>query len=141
MDIGKEKEKKRIEPIETPIPASTPKPARRTIPRKEPATTPVVTAPATPLPKTAPTVLDTAHAAPDVEVFLGGVPLAAVDVKHREENGWSADVSARAGIEIDGILATRKVQILLEYFSGHSPNGQFYTDKVQYIGLGTHFHF
>lgn len=68
-------------------------------------------------------------------------PLAAVDVKHREENGWSADVSARAGIEIDGILATRKVQILLEYFSGHSPNGQFYTDKVQYIGLGTHFHF
>ncbi len=44
-------------------------------------------------------------------------PLAAVDVKHREENGWSADVSARAGIEIDGILATRKVQILLEYFS------------------------
>ena len=68
-------------------------------------------------------------------------PLAAVDVQHREENGWSADVSARAGIEIDGVLATRKIQILLEYFTGHSPNGQFYTDKVRYIGLGTHFHF
>ena len=68
-------------------------------------------------------------------------PLVAVDVQHREENGWSADVSARAGIEIDGVLLTRKLQLLLEYFNGHSPNGQFYKDKIQYIGLGTHFHF
>jgi Protein of unknown function (DUF1207) len=68
-------------------------------------------------------------------------PIAAVDVKQQQENSWSADISARAGIEIDGVLLTRKLQILLEYFSGHSPNGQFYKDKVQYIGLGTHFHF
>ena len=68
-------------------------------------------------------------------------PIAAVDVQQREENGWTADVSARAGIEIDGVLLTRKLQILLEYFSGHSPNGQFYKDKIQYIGIGTHFHF
>ena len=68
-------------------------------------------------------------------------PIAAVDVKQQEENSWTADVSARAGIEIDGVLLTRKVQILLEYFNGHSPNGQFFRDKVQYIGLGTHFHF
>jgi hypothetical protein len=68
-------------------------------------------------------------------------PIAAVDVQHREENQWSADVSARAGIEIEGVLPTRRLQILLEYFSGHSPNGQFYKDKVQYFGLGTHFHF
>ena len=68
-------------------------------------------------------------------------PIAAVDVKQQEENNWSADVSARAGVEIDGVLLTRKLQILIEYFSGHSPNGQFYKDKVQYIGLGTHFHF
>ena len=68
-------------------------------------------------------------------------PIAAVDVKQHEENNWSADISARAGIEIDGVLLTRKLQILLEYFSGHSPNGQFYKDKVQYFGIGTHFHF
>ncbi|HKQ65819.1 MAG TPA: DUF1207 domain-containing protein, partial [Methylomirabilota bacterium] len=71
----------------------------------------------------------------------GWRPLVAVDVQQREENEWSADVSARAGIEIDGVLLTRKLQILLEYFNGHSPNGQFYKDKVEYIGLGTHFHF
>ena len=68
-------------------------------------------------------------------------PIAAVDVQQREENKWSADVSARAGVEIDGVLLTRKLQILLEYFKGHSPNGQFYKDKIEYIGLGTHFHF
>jgi hypothetical protein len=39
------------------------------------------------------------------------------------------------------VLLTRKLQILLEYFSDHSPNGQFYKDKVQYFGLGTLFHF
>ena len=68
-------------------------------------------------------------------------PIAAVDVQQHQENDWSADVSARAGIEIDGVLFTRKLQFLLEYFNGNSPNGQFYKDRVQYFGLGTHFHF
>ncbi|PYN87290.1 MAG: DUF1207 domain-containing protein [Candidatus Rokuibacteriota bacterium] len=73
-----------------------------------------------------------------VRLYAGGGYL---DVKQHEENDWNADVSARAGIEIDGVLLTRKLQIPLEYFMGHSPNGQFYRDKVQYFGLGTHFHF
>ena len=68
-------------------------------------------------------------------------PIAAVNVKQQEENNWSADVSARAGIEIDGVLLTRKLQILFEYFNGHSPDGQFYKDKLQYFGIGTQFHF
>jgi hypothetical protein len=68
-------------------------------------------------------------------------PIAAVDVQHREENNWGADVSARAGIQIEGVLLTRKLQILFEYFNGHSPNGQFYTDRIKYFGIGTHFHF
>ncbi len=68
-------------------------------------------------------------------------PIAAVDVQQHQENDWSPDVSARAGIEIDGVLLTRKLQFLLEYFDGHSPNGQFYKDRVQYLGLGAHFHF
>jgi hypothetical protein len=47
----------------------------------------------------------------------------------------------RAGIQLDGVLATRSLQLLLEYFSGYSPNGQFYRDKIDYLGLGLHFHF
>jgi hypothetical protein len=68
-------------------------------------------------------------------------PIAAVDVKHQEENNWNADVSLRAGVQLDGVLVARNLQLLLEYFRGHSPNGQFYKEKIDYIGLGLHFHF
>ena len=68
-------------------------------------------------------------------------PIAAVDVQQREENDWSTDVSVRGGIQIDGVLASRRLQLLFEYFLGRSPNGQFYKNKIEYIGFGTHFHF
>jgi hypothetical protein len=68
-------------------------------------------------------------------------PIAAVDLQQREENDWSVDLSARAGIQIDGVLASRNLQLLLEYFRGRSPNGQFYKDKIEYFGVGAHFHF
>jgi hypothetical protein len=71
----------------------------------------------------------------------GWRPIFAADLQHREENAWSLDLSLRTGIQIDGVLASRSLQILLEYFRGHSPNGQFYKDKIEYIGLGAHFHF
>jgi len=71
----------------------------------------------------------------------GWRPIAAVDVQHREENDWSSDFSARAGIEIDGVLASRKMQLLFEYFLGRSPNGQFFKQKIEYFGVGMHFHF
>jgi Protein of unknown function (DUF1207) len=68
-------------------------------------------------------------------------PIAAVDIQNRQENSWHADVSARAGLQFEGVIPGRYFQIMLEYFRGHSPNGQFYRDKVEYLGLGTHFHF
>jgi hypothetical protein len=71
----------------------------------------------------------------------GWRPIVAADLQHREENAWSLDLSLRAGIQIDGVLASRSLQILLEYFKGRSPNGQFYKEKIEYLGLGAHFHF
>jgi Protein of unknown function (DUF1207) len=71
----------------------------------------------------------------------GWRPIAAVDFQHREENDWSTDFSARAGVQLDGVLASRNMQILIEYFLGRSPNGQFFKSKIEYIGLGAHFHF
>ena len=68
-------------------------------------------------------------------------PIAAVDVQNREENDWHSDVSVRVGVQIEGALAPRNLQLMIEYFRGHSPNGQFYKDKVDYLGLGAHFHF
>jgi hypothetical protein len=71
----------------------------------------------------------------------GWRPIAAADLQQREENSWSVDLSVRAGIQIDGVLASRSLQILLEYFRGNSPNGQFYKDRIEYFGVGAHFHF
>lgn len=71
----------------------------------------------------------------------GWRPVLAADLQHREENAWAVDVSLRTGIQIDGVLASRSLQILLEYFRGHSPNGQFYKNTIEYLGLGAHFHF
>jgi uncharacterized protein DUF1207 len=68
-------------------------------------------------------------------------PIAAVDFQNREENDWHVDISARAGIQFEGVLVSRNLQLLLEYFRGHSPNGQFYKQKLDYLGLGMHFHF
>jgi hypothetical protein len=68
-------------------------------------------------------------------------PVAAVDIQNREENDWEADYSVRAGVEFSGILEPRNLQVLIEYFTGHSPNGQFYRNRVDYVGLGLHFHF
>ncbi|HXG03031.1 MAG TPA: DUF1207 domain-containing protein [Candidatus Binatia bacterium] len=68
-------------------------------------------------------------------------PIAAADVQYREANDFSADLSIRAGVQFAGVLASRDVQLLLEYFNGRSPNGQFYRRKIDYLGIGVHFHF
>lgn len=69
-------------------------------------------------------------------------PIVAVDIKNFEENDWNTDVSARAGVEFDNLqVLSRKLQVLVEYYNGFSPSGQFYNNKVEYIGLGAHYHF
>jgi Protein of unknown function (DUF1207) len=74
--------------------------------------------------------------------FASMRPIIAADIKHFDENNWSADISARAGVEFDNLqVLDRKLQILVEYFNGYTPSGQFYKDKIEYIGLGAHYHF
>lgn len=69
-------------------------------------------------------------------------PIVAVDLKNFQENNWNTDVSARAGVEFDNLqVLGRKLQILLEYFNGNSPSGQFLRNNVEYFGVGAHYHF
>ena len=69
-------------------------------------------------------------------------PVAAVDLQSREENKWNVDVSVRAGIQLENVrVLERNLQLLVEYFHGNSPDGQFYKRRVDYLGLGAHFHF
>jgi len=69
-------------------------------------------------------------------------PIAALDIKNWQEHDWSTDLSARAGVQIESWKMTRhKVQLMLEYFRGHSPHGQFYDRRIEYLGVGAHFYF
>jgi hypothetical protein len=74
--------------------------------------------------------------------FASMRPIVAADIKHYDENNWSTDVSARAGVEFENLTVLgRKLQILAEYYNGYTPSGQFYKNKVEYIGLGAHYLF
>ncbi|MCF8130137.1 MAG: DUF1207 domain-containing protein [Deltaproteobacteria bacterium] len=69
-------------------------------------------------------------------------PIAAVDVQNWQENGWNADLSVRGGIQFGNPdFLGRKLMLLLEYYNGKSPNGQFYEKTIEYVGLGLHFFF
>lgn len=69
-------------------------------------------------------------------------PILAADFKNFQENNWSTDISARAGVEFENLqVLGRKLQLLVEYFDGHSSSGQFFKNKVEYIGVGVHYHF
>jgi hypothetical protein len=74
--------------------------------------------------------------------LLGGAvrPVSAVDIQSREESGWNADVSARAGVQFENPnFLSRRLLLLIEYYNGRSPNGQFYIRNIESIGLGLHF--
>lgn len=69
-------------------------------------------------------------------------PILAANLQNEEENNWSTNISVRGGIQFENWqIGHRKLQLLVEYFKGYSPNGQFYTRKIETIGLGAHLRF
>jgi hypothetical protein len=51
-------------------------------------------------------------------------PILAADFKNFQENNWGTDISARAGVEFENLqVLGRKLQLLVEYFDGHSSSG------------------
>jgi hypothetical protein len=69
-------------------------------------------------------------------------PVAGIDLQARESQRWQPDLSLRAGVELDSPFPLgRKLQLMLEYYNGKSPWGQFLQNNVEYYGIGTHFYF
>jgi hypothetical protein len=69
--------------------------------------------------------------------------LAGVDLKTTELHDWSPGVSARVGMEVgrpgpEGHPG-RLIMLLVEYYQGPSPYGQFFQDDISYLGAGIHF--
>ncbi len=70
-------------------------------------------------------------------------PLAAADLQKWQQHGWeTTGVSLRAGVQMQNLLMrTRRLQLLLQYYRGRDPNGQFFADIVEEAGLGLHAYF
>ena len=67
-------------------------------------------------------------------------PILAVDLQNRQESDWNADVSVRTGFQVEHpALENRRLHILGEFYSGRSPNGQFYEHEITTLGVGLYF--
>ena len=84
--------------------------------------------------------------------YFGGWlrPVAGLDIKNAQEAGWDANLSLRAGVQVEpprepsevlSGLRERRIQFMLEFFTGRSPNGQFYDETFKYLGVGMHLYF
>jgi hypothetical protein len=69
-------------------------------------------------------------------------PVAYADFQANERANWTIARSLMAGLQLENArIGDRQIQLLAEYFAGPSPDGQFYTQKVEWIGVGIHFYF
>ena len=69
-------------------------------------------------------------------------PVAYVDAQANERSHWKVASTLMAGFQFeDARIGDRKVQLLAEYFSGPSPNGQFFIQNARWIGLGVHLYY
>ncbi len=65
--------------------------------------------------------------------------IAAADLQASQELDWRLSRSYQAGVELRN--GERRMRLMLEYFIGHSPNGQFFREHVRYSGIGLYFGF
>ena len=68
--------------------------------------------------------------------------LVAVNLESWQETDWIPDASLVAGLTLDPIgESSYRVDFLLRYYIGRSPNGQFFTERVQTIGPAVQLYF
>lgn len=72
--------------------------------------------------------------------LFGGRLVGGVDYRSLEATNWRGGVSAKLGLEFGRPRPERRgLTVLLEYFDGSAPFGQFYRDVVTYYGVGLQF--
>jgi len=69
--------------------------------------------------------------------FWNSRPIAGVDMKSLEEHDWDIDTSIKIGLEFGHPNpGQRRLRLMVEWYDGFDPYGQFYNNKVDYLGLG-----
>ena len=68
--------------------------------------------------------------------------LLAVDLESWQQHDWVPDASFIAGATLDPVgESSYRVDFLLRYYVGRSPNGQFFTDRIQTLGPAIQLYF
>jgi hypothetical protein len=68
--------------------------------------------------------------------------LLAVDLQSWQQNDWVPDASFVAGATLDPIgESSYRVDFLIRYYIGRSPNGQFFTEQIQTLGPAVQLYF
>ena len=68
--------------------------------------------------------------------------LVAVNLQSWQESDWVPDASLVAGLTLDPTgESSYRVDFLLRYYIGRSPNGQFFTERIQTIGPAIQLYF
>lgn len=68
--------------------------------------------------------------------------LMAVDLQSWQQNDWIPDASFIAGATLDPIgESSYRVDFLIRYYIGRSPNGQFFTERIQTLGPAVQLYF
>jgi hypothetical protein len=64
-----------------------------------------------------------------------------VDVKALQQHDYHRDVSLKAGFELASETWVRRFRLLLNYYNGFTPHGQFYDFKMHAVGAEVNFGF
>lgn len=68
--------------------------------------------------------------------------LLAFDLRSWQQNNWVPDASFVAGATLDPIgESSYRVDFVLRYYDGYSPNGQFFTQRIQTLGPSVWLYF
>lgn len=75
-------------------------------------------------------------------LLWGGRLVAGLDLKSWQEHNYSVDRSLKVGLEFGATQpGRRRLRVMAEAYRGYAPHGQFYDDKLRYLGLGVYLGF
>jgi hypothetical protein len=68
-------------------------------------------------------------------------PVLAADFKTFEELHWIVNTNVVGGLEWSKTGSYRRLRIMVNYYRGYNPYGQFFAQKIETIGAGVYFMF
>jgi Protein of unknown function (DUF1207) len=74
---------------------------------------------------------------PDLRI----VPILGADFKTFQDLNWALNTNLVAGLELYRGSGSRRFRVLVNYYYGYNPYGQFFRQKVETVGIGGYLEF